>query len=354
MRDGKATQDIRNALTDARSLCEQLGLAPANAKRQRTGYIVCCPNHGEKNPSCSVSLGPDGTVRAHCFSCQWSGDALSLIARVHDLELRGPKFKEVLILGAELAGLKDLAESLRRDTPYEPPERPTPPPVDPAAEVKYPAAGEVIALWDACVPVDEDDDVAALLAERGLSVNQIRMHNLARALPLRTKHLPRWASYHGHSWVMTGHRLILPVYDQDGVRRSVRAWRVVDGDTPKRLPPGGHKAAELLLANGPALEWLQHSEALHYLPPPMRLVVVEGEPDYLTRATLNTDEPVVGLMSGSWHSGFAEKIPSGSRVVVLTHRDAAGDKYAAEVAQSIRNDDVRVLRIEPTTTKTPA
>jgi hypothetical protein len=350
--DGKAAQDIRNALTDARALCEQLGLAPAHAKKQRSGYIVRCPAHGETNPSCSVSLGPDGTVRVKCFSCQYGGDALSLIASVHHLELRGPRFKEVLILGAELAGLHDLLDSLRRDTDYKPSARPPPPRrAEPEDEVDYPNAGEVAALWTACAPVTGDLSVAELLTSRALSPDVVRMLDLARALPASVR-LPRWASYQGQTWTQTGHRLILPVYDYEGAQRSVRAWRVVPNDTPKRLPPGGHKAAELVLANKPALEWLRHSDALPYGPPPMRLVVVEGEPDFLVRATLNAGQPVVGLLSGAWHVGYAVKIPTGSEVFVYTHRDRAGDKYADEVSRSIRNDGIQVHRISPTATTT--
>lgn len=311
---------------------------------------MLCPAHGEKTPSCSVSLGPDGTIRAHCFSCDWSSDALGLIAKVHNLELRGPGFREVLMLGAELAGLQDLLDSLRGDKPYEPHERPAPRPARPEDEPQYPDAGELATLWSMCVPVDQDAEVAALLDGRGLSVAHVRELDLARALPLNAKP-PRWASYRGdretaQSWLLTGHRLILPVYDVHGQHRSVRAWRVRDGDTPKRLPPSGRKAAALVLANSDALMWLQHSEDLPYVAPTMKLIVTEGEPDFLVRATTNRYEAVIGLMSGSWHQGFADKIPTGSEVDVVTHRDAAGDRYAKEVITSIKNSGVVVFRTE--------
>lgn len=332
-RYGNAAEKIRSALTDARKLCEQLGIAE-RAQKQRTGLIICCPAHGEKNPSCSVSLGPDGTIRVKCFSCQFSGDALTLIAKVHDMDLKR-QFPEVLTMAAQLAGLGRLADELEKDGPAAPlPDRPRTAPV--FNEPTYPNAHELAALWAAAQAVTADADVSACLTERLIDPNAVAALDLARALPAKLAVLPRWARYHGVPWTQTGHRLLLPVYDVDGRFASVRAWRVTNGDTPKRLPPGGHKAAELVLANAAVLAWLRHSDALPFAPPPMRLVVVEGEPDFLVRATLNADEPVIGLMSGSWHAGFAQKIPYGSELIVRTHLDDAGNKYANEVFKSVQ------------------
>jgi hypothetical protein len=335
---GNVAQELRSLITNARELCEQLGLANG-AKNQRTGLLICCPAHGEKNPSCSVTLAPSGTIRVKCFGCDWSGDALTLIARVHDLDIKN-QFREVLITAAGIAGRTDIADAIQRDQPYEPkpaPQRPPP------AEPEYPNAYELAALWAASRPVTTDTETAAHLASRKIDANIVAKLDLARTLAVRTP-LPRWASYQGTPWTQTGHRLVLPVYDVDGAFRSVRAWRIIDGETPKRLPPGGHKAAELVLANAHALAWLQHSDALPYTAPPLSLVVVEGEPDFLSRATLNVDEPVIGLMSGSWHQGFADKLPYGSEVVLRTHLDRAGDKYAADVMHSVRSCGVQVHR----------
>jgi hypothetical protein len=68
---------------------------------------------------------------------------------------------------------------------------------------------------------------------------------------------------------------------------------------------------------------------------PRRLLVVEGEPDFLTHAT-RTYDAVIGLMSGSWSSKFADTVPGGSEVVVRTHHDKAGDRYARAVIDSLR------------------
>jgi len=162
--------------------------------------------------------------------------------------------------------------------------------------------------------------------------------------------LPPWARYKGEaarssSWIELGHRLIVPAYDHAGRLRSLRAWRTVDGATPKRLPPGGYRASEVVLANPEALTWLRHSDDLPFGPPPMTLGIVEGEPDYLQRATMNPEAAILGILSGSWSKTFADKIPSHSEIIVRTHCDRAGDHYADLIMQSLSKRMVHLHRV---------
>jgi hypothetical protein len=73
---------------------------------------------------------------------------------------------------------------------------------------------------------------------------------------------------------------------------------------------------------------------------PLRVVVVEGEPDFLTWATrfsdADEDVPVVlGVLSGGWSNDMAMRIPDDARVVIRTHHDPAGDAYADVVRESL-------------------
>jgi hypothetical protein len=111
--------------------------------------------------------------------------------------------------------------------------------------------------------------------------------------------------------------------------RSVRAWRTTDGDTPKRLPPSGHKASGLVLANQWAVRMLAEPAA------PERVIITEGEPDFLVWATRLT-EPVIGVVSGSWTVDFAARMPFGSELVVRTDLDQAGEKYARQILDSVK------------------
>lgn len=328
----QAASEVKRALTDPAKLCAALGI-DKGSKRQLHGRFICCPVHAERSPSCSVSLAEDGSIRVKCFGCDFTGDALTLIGIAKGLSLR-TEFKEILIAGAEIAGLHALADDLRAGRPRDPaaprasaaPTSPLPP------ERTYPPADEVEALWGACEPVTDSPDATFELVSRRLDPEQVARADLARAIH-RGAALPGWARYQGRTWFDTGHRMILPVFDDHGVRQSVRAYRVTkaDPDVPKRLPPAGHKAVGLVLANGPAVGVLTGAQRL------FKFVVVEGEPDFLVHAVRTPELPVLGLFSGSWHAGFAERIPRGSEVIIRTHHDAPGEKYSEQVVATVRD-----------------
>ena len=73
---------------------------------------------------------------------------------------------------------------------------------------------------------------------------------------------------------------------------------------------------------------------------PRQVVVSEGVPDFLTWAThygdAAEDAPaLIGVISGSWSLELAATIPDGSRVIVRTHHDKAGDTYAETIRASL-------------------
>ncbi len=335
------TREIKYALGDARRVCEQLGLlADRRAwKVQTGGVIVRCPVHDENTPSCSVQ-SRGGLLLWHCHGCGASGDALSLVAAVRGLTLAGSDFRAVLLEAAELAGLHAIARELETgestDRPaYVPPVRATEP------ERVYPDAGDVAAILDGAGMCAESPEVSAWLTSRALDPDRV---DGAGARAIREgQSLPRFASYQGRSWWETGHRLIVPVYDASGAVRSVRAARVLEGDSPKRLPPGGFKASELVLACDLGVAMLNGTYS------PQRLVIVEGEPDFLITATASLQRVTarIGIVSGSWGMRFAEKVPIGCEVELRTHADAAGDRYAEEIAQTLKRRGCFVGRWAP-------
>jgi hypothetical protein len=259
-----------------------------------------------------------------CHGCGATGDALSLIAAQYGLGLVGDDFRQVLIRGAEFAGLQSLVRELEGDEPAE-----RPPPIVRAApepERDYPPQAEVDALW-ASTPAALDADCEAWAASRSLDpellATEMGGHTLARCLPAAGD-LPWWASYQRRSWRETGHRILVPVFDHMGVRRSVRAIRVTEDESPKRLPPGGHRASGVVLACAFGLAMLQGTfDAKH-------VMILEGEPDLLSWATSPADRPYarLGIISGSWTDAFAARIPKGARVYLRTHDDDAGRRYA--------------------------
>jgi len=324
-------QEIRAALTDPKALCVALGLT-GTAKRQSNGVKVLCPNHGEHTPSCSVFVGPDGTIAVHCFGCHWNGDALRLIAKVHNLDDR-TQFKEVLLIAAQIAGLTEVEEELLAGKPRA--DRPMPPPPKPAPERTYPPNSEVQRFWTECGEVKNEISVKRILEQRKLDPDEVGRYGLSKAIT-SNQWLPNWASYQGNTWRFTGHRLIIPVYDHEGSMLSVRAWDVEGKAEAKRLPPAGYKAYGLAMANRRAVEMLSQKKG------PCRILVTEGEPDFLTASSKWFWLPVFGLVSGAWNQDFAKKIPMGSEVIVMTHHDEAGDKYAKLVADTVKNRAVVV------------
>lgn len=247
---------------------------------------------------------------------------------------------------AALAG----AGPTRSGRPAPPPAAPRPPP---EPERRYPPADEVRRVWSSCAPVGDDHEVAGWLRTRGL--DPARVHDLVRALPERP-HAPPWLP----GWMHRDYRAVLPAWDAHGQLRSLR-FRAICGAEVKARPPNGkadprneadgerrsYSVAGLLLAC-PVGRWLLADAPKLRDVWDGRVVVTEGEPDFLTWATRSAVAPapaVFGLWSGSWTPELAARIPDGARVVVRTHHDGTGAKYARAVVETLTGRcDVRRSR----------
>lgn len=115
-------------------------------------------------------------------------------------------------------------------------------------------------------------------------------------------------------------------------------------------PPGDKAAAAAgvevrgsIMACGLARQVLELGAAPEWWPRtlPPSFVITEGEPDFLTavqRWTSDANETspaVIGLVAGAWDASLAARFPRGSRVTLWTHHDAAGDRYASKVNESL-------------------
>jgi len=108
---------------------------------------------------------------------------------------------------------------------------------------------------------------------------------------------------------------------------------------PKRIAAAGYKVSGLVMANQAARAMLR-GEAQ-----PSRVVVAEGEPDHLTAAIRWPTCAVIGIVSGAWNDELAARIPDGCEVVLRMDSDEAGERYAAEVAESLAGR-CKVWRVE--------
>lgn len=324
-------RELRNTIVDSREVCARLGLLGGKGSwvRQSNGVIVRCPWHEEKTPSCSVRRGPDGTIQVRCHGCGVGGDVLSLVAQVNGLSTRSD-FVSVLLATAELGGRSDIAEALNGNGNAQQWHALPPPSAPRDPERVHMAKEDCNRFWGILAPVSADAEVSTWLASRGLDAETVEGNDWARALPA-TAECPRWARYQGADWTQTGHRLILPMFDASGEMRGVRAGRVVDGDTPKRLPPGGFRASGLVLANDLAIAMLRGTYS------DRNVVIVEGEPDALAWMAHRPKTPtaVMGIVSGGWTGHIAHRVTTGATITLLTHADRAGDRYAQEIVDSI-------------------
>jgi hypothetical protein len=318
-----AARDLKAALSDPRALLTALGL-----KHRGTSTVTfCCPVHNEKNASASIRRGPDGTLQAACHACGWTGDALGLIAVVRGLSTKGTSWPELLACAADIAGIPQLASAIRQGKPA--PEYTVAAPA-PEPERGYPLPEEVSALWRLGTPPGDDVEVSAYLVRRRIDPDRCP----GRAIP-KDAQVPRWARYRGDAdasqpWTITGHRLILPTFDHIGLWRSLRAICVdPTSKAPKRLPPSGHIAAGLVIANPTAVKMLRsvtQADAIY---------ICEGEPDFLSLCISHPAHAILGVLSGAWTPDFGRRISRGASVQVRTHGDASGDRYFEQVTTTL-------------------
>ena len=333
MRD-EAAQRVKEALADPWRVVRALGLEKGAQRQGGRGVTVCCPAHGDRTPSCSVTRGPDGTVRVKCFACDFGGDVFSLLAAVRGLDVKAD-FRAVLQEAADVAGVVLDQSGASATLPRERESNCEPFTVAPPS---YPR--DAFELWSQCSPVTSDAEVRDYLGGRGLDAARVERLDLARVIPTEeVPQLPRWAWARGESWASSGHRLVVPAYDAHGRIRSLRASRVRAGDSPKRLAPSGHTCAGLVFAEPKALALLSNPEGvtedMRAAWGEPRIVIMEGEPDTMTGAIEWPTWAVLGVFSGAWSEDVAARIPDSAHVVVATHTDLAGERYAAAIAASL-------------------
>jgi len=344
--------------TSVLAVATALGLKTAPPRGASGGSVYGCPACGQERRHATRhdrrgALG----VRANglgfrCMDCDTSGDAVDLVA----LKLHGKRFPE-LRGNAAIKVRQWFEEFSGRDLRSDPPAAPIAPP-PPSEPVNYPPESEVRAFWDGCVEVDEDEAVSAYLRGRNLRPGYVAGFNRARALPVAMRELPRWARKRVEDngpripWTVSGHRLIVPLFDERGLMRSVLA-RAVGPAEIKSYAPAGFTRAQLvmacpfarwLLATGERPQWwpLEHE---------MRVVVTEGEADYLGWATRWSDAAefapaTLGIVSGSWSASIAARLADRSVVVVSTDNDLQGDLYAQTIMDTFAGREVSLERFE--------
>jgi hypothetical protein len=131
--------------------------------------------------------------------------------------------------------------------------------------------------------------------------------------------------------------VIVPLYGARGALESLHARSLAPREAngrDKAASPAGAEVRGLVMADTTGVAMLRGEHV------PARLMIAEGVPDWLTWATRYSDADedapaLLGVIAGSWTEAIAERVPSGVRVAVRTHRDNAGAKYADRICASL-------------------
>lgn len=348
---------IRQRLADPSRVCALLGLVAT--KRQPGGVWVLCPAHKERTPSCSITRGPDGTLRVRCFGCDLAGDVLHLVAAVRGLST-DRDFGAVVREAGELAGVEDAS-----------------PPMPAAPAEPEPHRVSVLAFDALLAPLATlgrldggsalVEAVCAYLAARGL-LEEARLDGWWGVPPqwaqpdlvammgaitcemhhgeIGPEHALRWTLadirtcglFGRRGFVHEGHRLAIPWRDERGRVQTLQRRRLGPGRPPYVFPSGRRPAQpygiDRLRAERP-------------------LVIVEGAIDVLARRALDRaqglDRDVIGIPGvSSWVRDWAQ-LGAGREVFLGLDADAAGDKAAQRIASALWGVDgvLAVRRLRP-------
>jgi DNA primase len=302
-----------------------LGFEGKAKPQQGGGLLILCPAHEEKTPSCSVTVGPDGTVRACCFSCGFTGDALHLVALARKLNIR-TNFRSVLFEAAALA-----RTTMPSERPFTPSVRKPPVPL-PKEKVHA-----VLQMLIAACPVAHDSQARAYLMSRpsgrmlldeaeraGWGVFPKDRGGLKLAAQVLSKFGPEALTLADLRMSKSGpvpqhpaYRLLIPFRTPEGLLHTLQRRRL-DGRAPKYLFPAGYRAL-----------WPYGAEAMGSMGPQTSVVYVEGAVDTLERTgkyrALGEDRLVLGLPGiATWRGEWAT-VCKGREARVALDTDRAGE-----------------------------
>jgi DNA primase len=207
-------------------------------KKKGREYWACCPFHGEKSPSFSVSPGKQFY---HCFGCQKSGNAIGFLMDYDHMEF--------------VEAIESLAQSLGLDVPYEQGSAPARPAA--GLDAMYQAMAQSAQYFEA--QLKQTPQAIDYLKNRGISGQTARTFAIGYAPPgwnnlggdekllVETGMLVKKEG--GKQYDRFRHRLMFPIRDRRG-RTIAFGGRVINPeDNPKYLnspeSPLFHKSDEI-------------------------------------------------------------------------------------------------------------
>lgn len=341
--------DVLRHLDDPRALCEALGYVDGRKGRDwqpqaGRGVLVRCPWHDERTPSCSITRGPDGTIRAKCFGCSATGNAFDLIAQWQGWDKRA-RFRDVLDLAHDLA---NLPRPERREARAERPPVASALPRAPLPELPETrdddALAQVATVLSHVAPVAKSAEGMAYLASRGLDGTGAEGWYLLPSGVARDAVTEAVLEAMGHdAWLRSGlaspsggwarswggPRLVIPWRGPDGAVSSLQGrYLGRDAGANRFAFPVGH-----------GVRWPYGSDALVAAPRDVAVAITEGAIDAesftaLARAAgvaaMAVALPSVGAWEASWFRLFA-----GRACIAALDADEAGAKHTPGLVERL-------------------
>jgi len=299
-------KQLRKDLSDPRGLCASLGYIEKARPQQGGGLFIRCPAHLEKTPSCSVTVGLDGTIRVRCFSCGFTGDALHLVALARGLDIK----RDFLAVLMEAA-------SITRDPVFSKPPR-IPRAVRPQTPLEPEQLDKILKTLLSLCPLTHETSVCSYLLSRPSGRALLTEARRAGwgAVPSGSagqKVAKKLYSLFGQDglapadigislgspvFIHPHHRLLIPFYSPTGLLHTIQRRRLNDR-TPKYVFPRGFGA-----------QWPYGLEELSHMTQDTSVVLVEGAIDTLERRAkyraANANRLVLGLPGvASWKAEWA-------------------------------------------------
>jgi hypothetical protein len=347
-------RQLRRDASDPLALCKLLGIDRPHVK-QAGGALVRCPSHRESVPSCSITRGPDGTIRCKCHACAWTGDAVDLVAAVRGLDTR-KDFRAVLVELASVAGRWDVVADLDSSSrprlhPAPRPARDVSPLVPAISDDRFDAIAR--AIIERC-PLRAQPDVRTFVERRSIFADaeacdcgalppRWSQHVLTANLAARfgADKLERAGIVRRSTFVFADHRLLIPWFDRQG-RIIALQRRRLDGSEPRYVWSRGRSpkvpfGADLV------------DDALCYHGDNCEMIVCEGALDTFARRKIARQRGeravVLGLPSASASADASLVDLVRNRVLVLSlDPDKAGEAAAQRIYRACIGSARKIVR----------
>lgn len=355
--------DVGRHFDDPRGLCEALGLLDGKRGKEWTattgrGVMLRCPWHGDRTPSLSVFRGKGNAVRVFCHGCGAKGDAFTLIAHVHGLDVRHD-FRDVLDLACDLAGLP---------RPERPEFTPRPPPVRVAPRVAAPPPAEepddgavaaVAAVLSCEARVRDSAEAMAYLRSRGLDGTEAERWYALPTGAARDRIVEAIVEAMGReAWMRSGFASETGWWSGSwpGLRLVI-PWRGPDGEVDclqGRYIGRDERVNRFAFPAGRSPRWPYGCDALSRLGHDTAVAVCEGAIDAASfnelARTAGADAVAVALPSVTAWDARWFRVLSGRPLISALDNDDAGKKHTPGMVERLR----AVARRGAVTVRTPA